>query len=255
MRRYIPRIHREMSLKSAQPADFVSLQFTNKPFWCILYRLLCAGYITSVFGACALTSGYAKKVLIFLTYWSFTILALYHITAFVNACLYRNDDVHTTETASPNGLRWNFKLQWVLYNIASGAAFIVTAMFWTVVYDGSGVTFCNFHLHAINTCFVVMDTFVTRMPVYFRHCLYTVLYAVVYSLFTVLYWACGGTNHKGKPYVYEPLNFSDHPLKAVLYLCATSFVAPPISHGILWGLYKIRYSYIEKRTSSDEQTV
>ena len=66
-------------------------------------------------------------------------------------------------------------------------------------------------------------------------------FIVVYCLFTVIYWAAGGTNHidKGR-YIYKVIDYSNNPGLAVGLFIGCLLVGAPLVQLILYGLYRLR---------------
>ena len=81
--------------------------------------------------------------------------------------------------------------------------------------------------HLFNSVYIVVDLFVTAMPVRLFHFVYPMIYAIVYIIFSVIYWAADGVNQNGFDYIYEPLDW-DSPGTAALYSLLASFVGVPL---------------------------
>lgn len=119
------------------------------------------------------------KMLIMLTYWSFYILTACQILRAVNVWHYiqlknRNHDIQEKLKGSRR-----IKCQWLLYNLSAGSAPIVTFLFWTIAYDGSGVTFINCSTHGANAAAVFLDLWITRMPMRMLHMVHGVAFGLV----------------------------------------------------------------------------
>lgn len=212
---------------------------------------------------------YAKggKLFIFLTNWSFTILNLYFILATTLSCiaLYKDkkrdrevvvdvemgsggNDESSDETAlEHDDLRWEHRLLWVFHIISAAGGLFVTAGYWSILVGDDVIDANNITKHALNSVFIVIDTFLSSMPVHLLHWLYALLYFAVYLLFTVIYWQAGGTNDEGKPYVYGALNYNDFQPTIGGLLVVFLLVVLPFLQLALFGLTKLRDYFHKKK--------
>lgn len=93
--------------------------------------------------------------------------------------------------------------------------------------------------HLLNSIYVILDAFVTATPVRLVHVIYNAIVGTTYLVFTVVYWAAGGVNMYGKPYIYSVLDWSK-PDKAAPIAVGAVVVGIPVTHVLLWGLYMAR---------------
>ena len=108
-----------------------------------------------------------------------------------------------------------------------------------VFISGTGVTVINCTTHGVNAFFVLIDTMVTRTPVRMLHLYQSIVMGASYTIFSYLYHLCGGTNHKGEPYIYKPLNYSNFKVAISTALVSVLLVAPLI-HCCIFFLYRFR---------------
>ena len=59
------------------------------------------------------------------------------------------------------------------------------------------------------------------------------LFLTCYIVFTVVWWAAGGTDAEGHHYIYPVLDY-DQPVEAALLILLTIFVVLPSLHSLLW---------------------
>lgn len=76
---------------------------------------------------------------------------------------------------------------------------------------------------------------ISRVPYYLQHWYQPATYLSQYLLFTFLYWRLGGTGPWGDHYIYEPMDFSGHPVRAALLVLALALVVLPMLHVMIWG--------------------
>ncbi|XP_069138716.1 protein rolling stone-like isoform X2 [Argopecten irradians] len=222
------------------PEDFVLSQWSDNPVPYAIYRTIVAFYFSLMVFYTAFGGNLGWKIFIMLTYWSFYILTFCQILRAVNVWHYialkrENKDVNAELRNTPR-----IKLQWLLHIITAGSAQIVTILFWTIAYDGSGYTLINLNSHGVNAVFVLVDMLVTRTPIRLLQSVYLGIYGTIYSLFTVLYFLAGGTSHQGHPYIYKPLNYGEKPGVAVAYIVVIAALVAPLIHSMIFFLYRFR---------------
>lgn len=219
--------------------DFLLSQWSDNAVPYAIYRSIVAAYFffmvfyTAIFGTLKI------YMFIMLTYWSYYILAAAQILRAVNSWYYVSLQKKGEDAKSLLRNSRRIKLQWVLHNIGSNAAPLVSVLFWTIAYDGSGFTLINCTTHGLNALFVLVDTLVTRTPVRMLHFYQCTTLGLIYGLFSSLYWLVGGTNHLGQPYIYKPLDFSRLNM-ALSTILLSAFVAAPIIHCWIFFLYRFR---------------
>ena len=135
----------------------------------------------------------------------------------------------------------------MLWIIASNAALVVTLSYWTLVFE-SPTDFMDIAVHALNSVVVLTELFMAVVPVRVVHVLYVMSLSIVYGLFTVIFWAAGGEDSDGNPYIYKVLDYENgEPVKVSLVLLGIVFVVSPIVQCILFGLYQLRYYLNNKK--------
>lgn len=108
------------------------------------------------------------------------------------------------------------------------------------LFTGSGVTFINVNTHGLNAVFVIADTLISRTPVRMLHLYQCACLGMVYTVFSYLYHLCGGTNHKGEPYIYKPLDYTNNFRVAISTAFVSVFFVAPLIHCWIFFLYRFR---------------
>ena len=213
---------------------------------------------------------FGGKLFIFLTNWSFTVLSIYFIYATTLSCIALYNDVKEQRGTAPrrdepsveiemgpvddsygaidredgvrekDNLQLRHKLLWFIYVISATGAIWITVGYWTVLVGDDVVDANNITKHGLNSVFMVLDTFLSSIPVRFLHFLYVLLYFIIYIAFSVVYWLLDGTNNQGKPYIYSALNYNDFSPTFGGLLVVFLLVVLPILHLILFGITKLR---------------
>jgi len=257
------------SLKQIFLSSLLLLQWLSLPFF-LAYRLIVTAYnfawlIYNIYK-------YQAKLFIFLTNWTYLILNLYFLqattltlSALCCECRMRreaspitnetqevemgsgddsviqNEKTTTEEAREEDALRLPQKIFWLLYIISANAGLLVTAGYWTVLFEeDEPVDANNITKHALNSVFMVIDTFLSSIPVRLFHSVYPLLYIIVYLTFTVVYWQLGGTNNQGQPYIYSLLDYNNFQASTGCIIGFFLLLVQPVLQLILFGLVKLR---------------
>lgn len=128
---------------------------------------------------------------------------------------------------------------WVIYNIAANTALLVTATNWD--YAGFNVDGLTVTTQILNTVFILSETLLGTVPVRLYHVIYSMLFTIVYVMFSVVYWAGNGTNTLGQPYIYSVLDYSGNPTDIIGAILAFFFVGHPLSQLVLFIVFRVRF--------------
>ncbi|XP_067932498.1 uncharacterized protein [Watersipora subatra] len=89
---------------------------------------------------------------------------------------------------------WFLITQWCLYNIALPAAILVTIVYWGALYpmlqasSDFHTNFIDVSLHAVNSAFMITEQYLGALPTRILHVYQPILYAIVYMIFSGIYW-------------------------------------------------------------------
>ncbi|XP_067683873.1 protein rolling stone-like [Haliotis asinina] len=150
-----------------------------------------------------------------------------------------------SETQDLNTTPWYSKISWILANITSDTCIIVTSIYFAALYDpSSGMTLSNLNVHGLNTVFVIVDTFISARPVRILHFIYTLIYAVAYIIFSLIYWATD------RAIIYKNILDWSTPGSTVGILIGISVLVFLLQF-IYFGLYQLRL-YIYRKVYGKE---
>ena len=155
-----------------------------------------------------------------------------------------NDVAHDAEDAESSRvfpMAWFHEALWVIYNIAAVAALLVTFTFWSLLFRlVNNLRALTVVVHGVNSVLMVGDTMLSSIPVRLFHVIYPMFYSIIYIVFTVIYWAVGGTSYFDKPYIYPQTDYTGRPvLSAVSQICLF-FVGLPLCQSVLFSFYMLR---------------
>ena len=133
------------------------------------------------------------------------------------------------------------KLTWLLFSIAAEGEVGICTLFWaTEYYKNDAVSGISLQLHLINALVALLDLWVSGVPVYLLHVVYVEISASFYVVFTVVYYAFGGTDLEGERTTYPILNYGSRPGLAVFVAIGLALVGGAVIHTIFFLLCKCR---------------
>ncbi|XP_078656714.1 protein rolling stone-like [Branchiostoma floridae x Branchiostoma belcheri] len=264
------RLREEFRLKSfgldhEECHDFTRSPWFNSPVPFVVYRTVICLYQICTYATAHSLYGISPKSLIYLTELGYIILTAHTIVGailcfldfFGSRCCPKipedqpkmpedhptfpdegfsatrsTDAIH--QTSQPLTIPWYYKGYWVLYNVAFSTGLYITIAFWALLADDEGAYSILFH--AINTVVIVIEVLVSGLPYRLLHLVYPSSFGFAYMLFTVIYWAGGGTDFFGRPWIYPVIDYGGNPGLAAGVAAGSVLVAIPLCHVILFGL-------------------
>lgn len=109
------------------------------------------------------------------------------------------------------------------------------------MFPGStSLNFTNVVTHGINSVYVFINLWITGIPIRLLHFWHPLVFGYVYSVFTLVYYAAGGVNAGGQPYIYSVLDWGSNPGLAAGLDLAVVFVMIPAAHFVCFLICKLR---------------
>lgn len=175
---------------------------------------------------------------IYLTHWGLTsILFATGLATAVSLRCYLYGPISTDLS-----LPWYVKIYWILFNIATPLAFLITIFYWTVLYEAGIEEELNHGLdvavHGLNSLVMFLLLCSSAHPGRLLHIYQPLVFATTYMLFSVIYHAAGGTDQKGNAYIYPVVNWSE-PGTTVLVVFITGLLLV-VLHLLTLGLSALR---------------
>lgn len=133
------------------------------------------------------------------------------------------------------------KIFWFVYTIAANDGLMLSIGYWLVIYDGSAIDISNVTKHGLNAFMMLIETVISSVPVRLYHTTYAVIFSILYIVFTVLYWVGGGTDTRGRPYIYKALDWGNVNTTITITLPFFLIIVTPLLQLLFYGLYKIRF--------------
>lgn len=167
------------------------------------------------------------------------------------------------------GLSPLYSISWGMQTCFSTVALWISIIYWTALHkyvmefgiiQGAWMHLLNVFLHAVNTISCLVDMMVTARPVRIHHFYLAVIFGIWYTLFSLVYWAAGGTGVcmprcdldpscavVCDKYIYPILDWEDHPGLAVgIVLGGCIFM--PLLQAAWWGVVWARRKLHSKKS-------
>ncbi|XP_030846981.1 protein rolling stone-like [Strongylocentrotus purpuratus] len=170
-----------------------------------------------------------------------------------------NDNPCTPLLSSINP--WYCQVTWILFNINTSLAPIISVVYWSLVHDFTSgdktnifslAGISNIQVHALNIVVVFIDLMVSAYPVKIVHCIFTMGLGLIYVVFSLIYWAAGGLNPmNGTRALYPILNWEKIPGLSCLFLLGVIVIMVLVQCGI-YGLYRLRFFMVQRLSSTLE---
>lgn len=155
----------------------------------------------------------------------------------------------TEDMRNDDALAWRHKVFWIMYSIAANVSPTITMFYYAHFFSSekneSGVSELTKHLFI--SIFLLVETAISGIPVFYAHVVYPLLFTGSYMAFTVIFWQLEGINHRGKKQIYEGVEYGSTPGEYVALGAFLFASAQLIVHLVLFGVYKLR-QFCEKYT-------
>jgi hypothetical protein len=142
-----------------------------------------------------------------------------------------------------NSLQWYEIIHWILFVLSSNGALTITLGYWLLLFKPKKFDefiYYNLSAHLFNSLVVLMDIWITRLPVRIYHFFYVMFVGSVYSLFTGLYYVGGGRNEYNDTYIYQIIDYKTDPGLSVGLLLGVVLVGVPLINLFLYCNYLLR---------------
>ncbi len=152
-------------------------------------------------------------------------------------------------------------MQWLFFNIAVNIEILAMGIYWLTIYDSSiaydaASLFNDISIHIAPAIFGFTDVVFSATPVRIFHGIYPFIFGVVYSCFTVIYWAAGGIAIDAKTgnttsYIYPYLNYDEDAALAIM-VCVIVCLITSLIHIFIWVVHQLK-KYLTKVDRDREQ--
>lgn len=149
------------------------------------------------------------------------------------------------------------RLYWFLYVVTTNLAIGVTFCYWLTVYNPEihELDPLNIMMHVCNSVLMLVDLVVTSIPFRLRNFWWCLSLAVLYCVFTAIYYVAGGLDKYGYHYIYKIIDWK-RPARTLL-VCVGGCTFITVLHCVSCILADIRdrvYRKIAEKLGKPAQT-
>ncbi|XP_020292872.1 protein rolling stone-like isoform X2 [Pseudomyrmex gracilis] len=190
---------------------------------------------------------------IYLTNWD---MALGFVQAFIGGMLVsKRWRLQKISGFDPSSLKWEFteRVYWFLYVVTTNLAIGVTMCYWFTVYNPEihQLDPLNIMVHVCNSVLVLVDLFVTSIPFRLWNFWWCLSIAILYVIFTAIYYVAGGLDKLGLHYIYKVLDWKRPARTSLVSVGGCTFIM--VLHCVSCVLADIRNRIYNKITRKSSQ--
>ena len=227
-------------------------------------------FISSLIYTSVDARAYGPKVIIYVTQWVFYLwnfqvlwAAIFVTVTYLKVYFCQMDKFQRRDTGGPcnhelvidnrpvgccgvssNETLWYQNIYWLLYTLSTDMTILVVVIYWSLIYAFDPVMeeydYANFVKHLIVGIMAIVDLFLTAIPIRILHFIYSIIFIAIWSIFSGIYFAAGGTNYYGSRYIYKFLDYEENPFFAVTMGFVITFIIIPLIHSFVYCLYLVR---------------
>ena len=147
---------------------------------------------------------------------------------------------NTTTSFTPHPTPWHLQLSWVLANLSSMAAPVVTTIYFLFIYptmpQEEGLNIYDINIHVMNLVLILFDNSLSARPVRLLHIYQPILYGLVYMVFNIAYFFL---EPPPLNLIYPIFDWSQ-PLSADGASLALSLIGMPVLQMAFFGFYRLK---------------
>jgi hypothetical protein len=183
-----------------------------------------------------------KYWFIYLTHWILMTETAYFFTALATllaAVISQDPERKRMQNAKP----WFMSLTFGLQSIVLPFSFIITLMYWTLVFPTvrGSMRPLSVMTHGGNFAVIFVDFVLGQQPMFFSKILWPLVFASVYGIFTLVYYYNGGTTESGSRNIYEIIDWSDPRGVATVY--GVIYSALIVAWFLFYGIWRVIHRF------------
>mmetsp|Transcript_10900 Transcript_10900/g.32530 ORF Transcript_10900/g.32530 Transcript_10900/m.32530 type:complete len:286 (-) Transcript_10900:24-881(-) len=184
--------------------------------------------------------------LFFFTHWGLLLVAAYFVCAVLVTAA-------GAKPSPPHAAPRSCKALWLLQSVTLPATFLVTVLYWSLVYDGDMKPITPFS-HGLNFALVFVDSVLANAPIYLAHGVFFVGYLVLFLFWSLVHYYAGLTDCYGERRLYSVLDWSK-PDKALEYAIVIPLLVGPLTVLLFWALLRHRSRGLPSSPRADPKEV
>uniref|UniRef100_A0A0K8TRE5 Putative conserved plasma membrane protein n=1 Tax=Tabanus bromius TaxID=304241 RepID=A0A0K8TRE5_TABBR len=231
------------------PDDLVKSQWqkrTSSIFY-VIYRWILALFFTGA-TITAIVNSKTWHFIIYLTNWGILLCFFTCMLGAILVTIWHFHPEYSDRVAESKEMPSVFKVYWGMHNTTLSVSIVITIVYWSILYNGKEVSATNLLTHAFNSVFMFIDLWIVAYPTRLLHTCFPIALGITYTIFSAIYWACGGTDPVGNHYIYNVLDW-EKPGNAIVTVVGVMILCCFI-YFCIFVIYKIRV-FIYKRFFRD----
>ncbi|CAL8079912.1 unnamed protein product [Calicophoron daubneyi] len=153
---------------------------------------------------------------VYVTNWAFGLLTLVLFTLAIYTLVYNCPPRDNTTVVF-------YQPIWLLYTVAANAMLVTCIVYWVALSDsdlGVLTSMMGKLKHSLSGAVVLVDIILSAIPFRLLHVVYPLLFGLIYSVFTYVFWLANGYGPFRIGQVYPGLNWSRPRTAILVCLCA-----------------------------------
>ncbi|XP_068626848.1 protein rolling stone-like isoform X2 [Battus philenor] len=178
--------------------------------WAVYWRVpIFIWALATIIWSAASFWGTIDKFLLYMTHWGLLLILIESFFGIIVA-VKEYDGLPDVKAAFP----WYLKVFWLLYNITIPVAFLVTIFYWSILNaHGKKINYApnpvlDVMLHGVNSVVMLVELILSAHPSRLLHIMQPLYFALVYLIFTAIYYGAGGLDPWGHVFIYPVIDWS-----------------------------------------------
>jgi len=217
-----------------------------------MYRFLTLMYMIAwlIFESTQKRYKYFGQYFIYLTNLQVLQITLYFIISFAVLCYAKfSGSIEKRIMQTEAEARWYEKIVFLFQSISFNISLTTCVLFWMMLAPTAKPDYLqsplNVHEHGITFLLLIIDVFVIRLPCRYLHFIYTILWALLYLVLTLILHAT-----KVDSEVYSFLDWVNNPGLAAGLGVGFAIAAGVVGQAINYGCYSLRLLFHGKNCCS-----
>jgi len=259
------KVRKELHLSNCgfnytKPEKFVRSQWQlqSKNVFYLIWRIILGTFFLAavIQSMASLSTEDFRFYFIYLTNWGIILCMIASVYGAVLVTYWHFHRSYADEISKSDDMPFVFKLYWSIHNTTLILSIVITIIYWSILHTGSiPVSATNVMTHACNSALMFIDMLIMAYPLRLYHVIQPIILGLIYVVFSVIYWAAGGTDKFGHPYIYNVLDWSSSdPTKNAVTVVGT-LVLSMVIHIVLFGMFRLRVFIHDKCVRSNNEAI
>ncbi|XP_045614955.1 uncharacterized protein [Procambarus clarkii] len=179
--------------------------------------------------------------MLYMTNWGIWLLAIDTTIQAINVFLHLKKISEDGDATYPS-MTPLMKVSWILSNVTGALHIFITSAYWITVYPNRSdeeLTEIGVNTHIIPGLYILLDAAVAATPRRLLHAYQPSMFIIIYTLFNLIYYLCGGQDYIGRVALYPTLDWT-RPGSTIGIMSAVILGVMPFLHALLCALYAAR---------------